>query len=57
MRSISRTWKTTCTAPCKTYLAFGGINKRLENMRPNTRKNSKIKGSFQISSKIVSQPF
>ncbi|BEI51677.1 hypothetical protein AWA2013_30830 (plasmid) [Lactiplantibacillus plantarum] len=30
--------ETTYTAPCKTYLRFGGMNKRLENMRPNTLK-------------------
>lgn len=40
LRSISRTLKTTCTAPCKTYLAFGGINRRLENMRPSTQTMS-----------------
>ncbi|WP_411162184.1 hypothetical protein [Lactiplantibacillus plantarum] len=39
LRSTSRTLKTTCMAPCKTYLAFGGTNKRLENIRPNTPKN------------------
>ena len=39
LRSISRTWRTTYTAPCKTYLGFGGIKKRLENMRLNTPNN------------------
>ncbi|MGY5263885.1 hypothetical protein [Lactiplantibacillus plantarum] len=39
LRSTSRTLRTTCMAPCKTYLAFGGINKRLENMLPNIPKN------------------
>ena len=39
LRRISRTWRTTYTAPCKTCLGFGGINKRLENMRLNTPKN------------------
>lgn len=39
LRSTSRMLRITYTAPCKTYLAFGGINKRLENMRPNTPKN------------------
>ncbi|RND52739.1 hypothetical protein FAM18119_02684 [Lacticaseibacillus paracasei] len=30
-------------APCKTYLVFGGINRRLENMRPNTLTMSVLK--------------
>ena len=40
LRSTSRTLRTTCMAPCKTYLAFGGINRRLENMRPSTQTMS-----------------
>lgn len=43
LRSTLKTWRTTCMAPCKTYLVFGGINRRLENMRPNTLTMSVLK--------------
>ena len=59
--STSRMLRTTYTAPCKTYLAFGGINKRLENMRPNTPKKKSRPTTITVgcttSPKRLQNPF
>nr|ABA12853.1 hypothetical protein [Lacticaseibacillus paracasei subsp. paracasei] len=61
MRNISRMLRTTCMAPCKTYLVFGGTNKQLKTMRPNTPKKKNRPTTITVgcttSPKRLQNPF